>query len=202
MNPAVQHHVLARLLPLPRRAGVMVIAGTQKDLVLKVPGDVSATRVDMKAVRQRLSTSMTNRKTDSTRTLFVAPSATPDVIAAALAGGFDLLTDDPELVIVGGEVLLQSEEPRRRSGSGRPAWSRIAVLRVSAFRRLQQSEPAAAISVSQQAISLALSRLSSTVARNENGWVTLDGALESSVRDYSGPGGTVSCMAWTIPQRK
>lgn len=44
VNPAVQHHVLARLLPLPRRAGVMVIAGTQKDLVLKVPGDVSATR--------------------------------------------------------------------------------------------------------------------------------------------------------------
>lgn len=156
----------------------------------------------MKAVRQRLSTSMTNRKTDSTRTLFVAPSATPDVIAAALAGGFDLLTDDPELVIVGGEVLLQSEEPRRRSGSGRPARSGIAVLRVLAFRPLQQSEPAAAISVSQQAVSLALSRLSSTVTRNENGWATLDGALESWVRDYSGPGGTVSCMAWTIPQRK
>ncbi|MCU1640595.1 MAG: hypothetical protein JWN03_870 [Nocardia sp.] len=190
----MERDVLARLLPLLRRAGVTVVAGTRKDLVLRVPGDAPATRVDMKVVRQRLSPSMTNRRTDDTRMLYVAPSAAPDVIAAAVAGGFDLVTDNPELVIVGGEVLLQSEEPRRRPGSGRPAWSRNAVVRVLALasRPLQQSELATTIGVSQQAVSLALSRLSSTVTRDEHGWVALDGALESWVRDYSGPGGTIS----------
>ncbi|WP_405135592.1 hypothetical protein [Nocardia sp. NBC_01388] len=147
----------------------------------------------MKAVRQRLSPSMTNRGIDGIRMLYVAPSAAPDVIAAAVAGGFDLVTEDPELVIVGGEVLLQPEERRRRPGIGRPAWSRSAVLRVLALtsRPLQQSELAAAVGVSQQAISLALSRLSSIVTRDEHGWIALDGALESWVHDYSGPGGTV-----------
>ncbi|MFC9995907.1 hypothetical protein [Nocardia sp. NPDC127526] len=153
-----------------------------------------AVRVDLKAVRQRLWASTTNHSTEGIRTLYVAPSAAPDVIAAAVAGGFDLVTDDPELVIVGGVVLLQSEEPRRRPSSGRPAWGRSAVLRVLALasRPLQQSELASAIGVSQQAVSLALSRLSSTVTRDEHGWIALEGALESWERDYSGPGGTVS----------
>ncbi|MEC3915979.1 hypothetical protein [Nocardia sp. CDC160] len=189
----MEREVLARLLPLLRRAGVTVVAGTQKDLVLRVPGDLSAAQVDMKAVRQRLSPSMTNRGIDGIRTLYVAPSAAPDVIAAAAAGRFDLVTDDPELVIVGGEVLLQSEEPKRRPGSGKPAWGRNAILRVLALasRPLQQSELAAAVGVSQQAVSLALSRLSSFVTRDEHGWSALDGALESWVREYPGPGGTV-----------
>ncbi|MRH89331.1 hypothetical protein GFY24_18065 [Nocardia sp. SYP-A9097] len=189
----VERDVLARLLPLLRRAGVTVVAGTQKNLVLKVSASGSASQVDLKVVRQRLSRSLANRDAAVARMLYAAPSATPDVVAAAIAGRFDLVTEDPELVIVGGEMLLRSEEPMRRHISGRPAWSRSAVLRVLALtaRPLQQSDLAAAISVSQQTVSLALKKLSSTVTRDEHGWIALDGALESWMREYPGPGGTV-----------
>ncbi|MEV6769838.1 hypothetical protein AB0N05_14540 [Nocardia sp. NPDC051030] len=186
--------MLAQLLPLLMRAGIYVAAGTQKDLVLKMPGQGS-TRVDLKAVRQRLSSSLTNQVSASgRRTLYVAPSATPDVIAAAAAGAFDLVTDEPEQVIVGGQVLLQAGKHAHPFADRRPAWGRRAVQRVLALtsRPLQQFELATTVGVSQQAVSLALHRLSTHVDRTARGWVATEGELDRWVRDYPGAGGTVS----------
>lgn len=186
--------VVARLLPLLRYAGVDVATGTQRDLVLNLPGG-GRSQVEVKPVRRRLSLRQAAGLVQAAgrRTLFVASSASSEVVEAAQADEFDLVTAEPERVVVGGQVLLQPERPTRAGDNGRPAWGRRAVQRVLALapRPMQQAELAAAVGISQQAVSQALQWLSKSVEHAEGGWVARDGALGSWVRDYPGPGGAV-----------
>ncbi|MFI6776071.1 hypothetical protein [Nocardia sp. NPDC050412] len=191
----MERDLLALLLPLLRRAGVDVAAGTEKDLLLKVP-ETGTVHLHLKVTRRRLSgKSVTVRRAGlGRRTLYVAPSATPDVVGAAAAGEFDLVTEQPEQVIIGGRVLLKPADPRHSAGHRRIGWGRQAILRVLALssRPLQQSELAATVGISQQAVSLGLHRIPAEVVRNVQGWMALEGALDVWLDSYAGPGGTVS----------
>jgi hypothetical protein len=126
--------------------------------------------------------------------LYAAPSATADVVAAAAAGRFDLVTTDPEQVIVDGQVLLRPEASAPEAAARKPAWGRRAVQRVLALttRQLQQSELADVTGISQQSVSLALRKLSGQVSRTDTGWSATEGTLDRWVGDYPGPRGTVS----------
>lgn len=112
----------------------------------------------------------------------MAPSATPDVVAAAAVGEFDSVTEQPELVIIGGRVLLEPDDSRHTAARRRPGWGRQAILRVLALspRPLQQSELAATVGISQQAVSLGLHRIPAEVARD------VQGGSHSKVRSMLG----------------
>lgn len=181
------------LLPLLRRAGVHIAAGTGQDLLLKVPG-VGAVRCDVKQSRRRLSHIGTlEGPAAGRRVLYAAPSATPGVLTAAGAGKIDLVVSDPEQVIIGGRVLLKASENEHVSARGRVGWGRQAILRVLALssRPLRQRELATAIGISQQAVSLGLQDISTHTVREDNGWVAQEGALDAWLDSYAGPRGAV-----------
>ncbi|MFC8529644.1 hypothetical protein [Nocardia sp. NPDC057227] len=123
--------------------------------------------------------------------LFVAPSASPRVVSAALAGAFDLVTTAPPTVIVAGASRVERREPPAAARRGRVPWGRWAVGRVLAARTspLPQREIATRTGLTQQAVSLALRQL--PVVRAAGGWLGAVELLDTVLAGYPGPGGLV-----------
>ncbi|MET8651775.1 helix-turn-helix domain-containing protein [Nocardia aurea] len=184
----VRQHIV-RLL---RRAGVRVSGGDNQELVIAGPrGPVT---LQVKVSQRRLTVSRLGiSEPAAPRTLYVAPSAAAGVEKAARAGVVDLLTSDPPLVILDGEVLLGPAAAGRNLG--RTAWGRWAVQRILAVARepMTQTELATIVGVSQQAVSNALRRIPEAV-HGGDGWSAPTDLLDTWLRAYPGPGGAVA--AW------
>lgn len=130
--------------------------------------------------------------------LLVGDSATPSTVARAEAGELDILTAHPIRLIHGGrtytagEPVVPGPRPRPRH-QGRPAWVRWALERylLLATTPARQSEIAASLQTSQQAVSSALRRLGDLVVDSGGGIVARDrrALLEHWIDDYPGPGG-------------
>lgn len=128
--------------------------------------------------------------------LFVGRTITPSMLELAKAGHFDVLTERPLRLVIGGSVYEAEETiqvPVRRRPSARPAWVRWAVGRclLLSSEPLRQPVIADLLGTSQQSVSNAAHRL--------GGWVEDGGKGLSAVNketllghwreEYPGPGG-------------
>lgn len=180
------------LVPTLRRAGLRVASGTEKDLVLSLPGHARR-HVELKFSSGRLGSATTSHRTRGGRpVLYAAETATAAVVAAAESGEFDLVTFDPVRVIVAGHTFLQPDQrPRSIRTPGKPAWGAQAVLRIlaTANRPIRQAELSTIVGITRQAVSLALKQAGDHVTRVEQGWIARGEALSAWLDSYPGPGG-------------
>ncbi|MGW0245264.1 hypothetical protein ACWDYH_01340 [Nocardia goodfellowii] len=104
-----------------------------------------------------------------------------------------MITDDPPLVVINGEVLTEASKRGRSDNAARAAWGRWAVQRVLAVAGKPLTQPVLAdlTGISQQAVSQAL-RLIPHVSRGPGGWTAPVEALEAWLSEYPGPKGTVT----------
>ena len=130
------------------------------------------------------------------RPLLIGPSATASVLEQAHAGSFDLLTAEP-LPLVHGERSFTSLEQQPAqiptTRKSRPAWTRWAIVRFLLLNSeaATQTEIAARLNTSQQAVSIAVKALGSLVASGDSGVYAPDKSalLANWLADYPGPGG-------------
>jgi hypothetical protein len=182
---------MAQLVPVLRRAGLQVVSGSEKDLLMVLP-DHSSHHVDLKLHDRRLGRSSIVQSTNRP-TLYAAVSATSAVVAAAKVGEFDLVTFDPPRVIVATRAFVEPEANQRQV-VGKPGWGTQAVLRILATTALplRQSELAAMVGISPQAVSQALKRAGDRVVRDDSGWTAQEGTLGTWIEEYRGPGGVAT----------
>lgn len=123
------------------------------------------------------------------RTLLIGSRATSEVTQRAASGEIDILTEEPLRLIRRG-IVHRAEEPAlavaapRRTG--RPAWVRWALMRLLLRDGSlpDQTEVAARLGVSQQAVSRALRALRGTGTEDP-----ADALLDRFLDEYPGPGG-------------
>ena len=148
-------------LVLLRRAGA-VISGDLDELHVYFSSRRFSTIVSCKFWDGPVASSAISGGNDTPfRTLHVGSRAGADVLAAATAGACDLITFDPERVIIGSREWLPTDLGDRPSTRrSRDAWGRWAVDRVLSLSRtpLTQRAIADATGVTQQAVSAILRR--------------------------------------------
>lgn len=130
------------------------------------------------------------------RLLLVGGTATSSVANTAGAGEFDLLTCDPTRLIHEGvslEVVASPGDSTPLPRRGRPAWGRWALMRYLVLTRepARQADIAAALGLTQQAVSLGLRSLGAVVTTTKEGSAVSDRSalLDSWIQSYPGPGG-------------
>lgn len=192
-------HVLSDALHLLRRTDARIASGSLDSLDLILPdGRRVAAQV---TVQQRPPTphvlATLRRKHPDSRLLVVTPRTTAHLRELARDGAVDVIAPDEELLIVLGTrydppAPAAAPAPTVRPGRGRRPWIRWAAERLLllATRPMTQRELAAALEVTQQAVSLAL-RQSRNVRRTPDGWAAdpRTGLLDAHLAVYPGPGG-------------
>ncbi|MBC2592380.1 hypothetical protein [Rhodococcus aetherivorans] len=192
-------HALSDALHLLRRTDARIVAGSLDSLDLVLPdGRRVATQV---TVQQRPPTphllATLRRKHPESRLLVVTPRTTAHLRELARGGAVDVIAPAEELLIVLGTrydppAPAPAPTPPGRRGRGRKPWIRWAAERLLllATRPMTQRELAAALEVTQQAVSLAV-RQSRHVYRTPGGWAAEPRAtlLDEHLAEYPGPGG-------------
>ncbi|MFD3812484.1 hypothetical protein [Rhodococcus sp. NPDC058639] len=196
--------VLTDAVELLRRAGIRIASGSLHELDLTLPdGRAVSTTVH---VRRRPPTPHTltalfNTPTPARRPLIVTPHATAHLRSLASAGEVDVIAPDEDLLVFGGIRYPATPEAAPRPASsvtpvrGRKPWTRWAIERLLLLtdQPMPQRELAAALDVTQQAVSLAL-RQCRHIRRTPAGWVadSREALLEDYLADYPGPGGATT----------
>lgn len=130
------------------------------------------------------------------RRLFIGDTATDAVVQRAQSGEIDILTAEPNRMIVRGETYANQPAPMMSGPAvtvARPAWKRWAVARYLLLvgEPVRQYDIAADLRVSQQAVSNAARHYGDLVAVEPNGVVATDraGLLHAWADEYRGAGG-------------
>ena len=135
------------------------------------------------------------------RPLVAGRTITESMLERARRGELDVITEQPLRLIVRGHVYsddtvsgtsyVPGKTPRRHRG--RPPWIRWATMRclLLAPGPMRQSEIAAALGSSQQAVSIAFQQLAGLVKDTGSGFVASDKPvlLQKWTADYTGPSG-------------
>lgn len=204
-----------------RALGFRVRSRSGETWELLLPNSRPATRV-LRGDRARITLSDARKRgdrPDGTRTLLVAPSASPGVLDAALLGRWDLLLWDHPRAVINGVAYAAigsgppSDAPRRgarepapaptaseRTG-GRRAWTRWGIARILLLDGpADVAALAGRLDASPQAVRRALGQWGGLVQRGTDGaWSVPDAAgLRSALgTGYEGPGGRRS--GWFSP---
>ena len=154
-------------------------------------------RITSEAARFFTGSSETRR----VRPLLVGRTITTNMLERASRGELDVITERPLQLIVRGrvysddahEVASRPLDVLPRPRRGRRAWIRWATMRclLLASGPLRQSEIAAVLGSSQQAVSLAIKQLAGLVHETEAGFLADDkqALLQEWLLDYEGPNG-------------
>lgn len=165
MEPA---NSLSRALGLLRRAGVRITGGNLERLSLTLP--------DSTVREVMIHTGPAARIRGKASGVLVISERLPKGAAeAARSGIYDLISAEPELVIIAGQTLLEAatEKPVQRR---RNAWGRWAVMRALILARgpMKQRQLAEAAAISQPAVNKHLKTLGLAVLQVSDGWLAAD----------------------------
>ncbi|MDO1481781.1 hypothetical protein [Rhodococcus ruber] len=192
-------HALSDALHLLRRTDARIVAGSLDglDLVLPDGREVAAhVTVQPRPPTPHLLAKLRSKHPES-RLLVVTPRTTAHLRALAHDGAVDVIAPDEELLVVLGtryDVLAPAPAPTPpvRPGRGRKPWIRWATERALLLAEHPMTQPnlAAALEVTQQAVSLAV-RQSRHLHRRSGGWIAEPRAtlLDEHLTEYPGPGG-------------
>lgn len=131
------------------------------------------------------------------RRLFIGDTATDAVVQRARSGGIDILTAEPNRMILHGGTYAIKPTPSmapRTTNAVRPAWKRWAVARylLHIGEPVRQYDIAADLRMSQQAVSNAARHYGDWVAIEPSGVIATNraGLLQAWAEEYQGAGGT------------
>lgn len=202
MKEAAQ--VLTDAVELLRRADIRITSGSlhELDLILPDGRNVSTTvRVRRRPPTPHTLAALLSTPTPHRRLLIVTPRTTLTLRTLADNGEVDVIAPDEDLLVLGGIRYPAAPDappppaPAKQPARGRKPWIRWAVERLLLLtdHPMPQRELAAALDVTQQAVSLAL-RQCRHAHRTQTGWVTdsREALLEDYLADYPGPGGATT----------
>lgn len=191
----------SKAFELLRRSNVRINSGNLDELSLALP-DGTTVVVQVKSYRTPPSPSgirnlVAHQAADY---LLVTPRPTDYLTEAARVGLLNLVTLEPQSVLINRQELFRDSTVERRASptvrQGRPAWGRYALIRslLLAHGPMVQTELADCVGISQPAVVKNLRHLDRLVERTSQGWSPTDPVklLSELLHQYPGPRGAAT----------